>query len=110
MPRQLDRQALVDFTRRWFALWTEADPQARSRRVADLWAPAGAQALLDPPQEVWHAAAALAFPVPRLEGRGHDEIYRRVTQAYSVKMSLSGSMSRRTDKRRQLLCSTLCES
>ena len=39
---------------------------------------------MDPPQEVRHAATALAFPVPRLEVRGHDEIDRRVTQAYAM--------------------------
>ena len=84
MTKQLDHQALADFTRRWFALWTEADPHARSRQVADLWAPAGAQVLVDPPQEVRDAATALAFPVPRLEVRGHDEIDRRVTRAYEM--------------------------
>ena len=84
MAKQLHHQALVDFTRRWFALWTEGDPQARSRQVADLWAPAGAQVLVDPPQEVREAATTLAFPVPRLEVRGHDEIDRRVTQAYAM--------------------------
>ena len=84
MTKQLDHQALVDFTRRWFALWTEADPEARSRQVADLWATDGAQVLVDPPQEVRDAASALAFPVPRLEVRGHDEIERRVTQAYAM--------------------------
>jgi hypothetical protein len=81
---QLDQQALADFTRRWFELWTEADPQARSRQVADLWATNGAQVLVDPPQQVRDAATALAFPVPRLEVRGHDEIDRRVTQAYAM--------------------------
>jgi hypothetical protein len=81
---QLDQQALADFTRRWFALWTEADPQARSGQVADLWATNGAQVLVDPPQEVRDAATALAFPVPRLEVRGHDQIDRRVTQAYAM--------------------------
>lgn len=84
MTKQLDHQALVDLTGRWFALWTEPDPQARSRQVADLWAPAGAQVLVDPPQVVRDAATALAFPVPRLEVRGHDEIYRRVTRAYAM--------------------------
>jgi hypothetical protein len=84
MGKQLDDQALADFTRRWFALWTEADPQARSRQVANLWATNGAQVLVDPPQEVRDAATALAFPVPRLEVRGHDEIDRRVTQAYAM--------------------------
>jgi hypothetical protein len=84
MTKQLDHQALVDFTRRWFALWTEADPHARSGQVADLWAPAGAQVLVDPPQGVRDAATALTFPMPRLEVRGHDGIERRVTQAYAT--------------------------
>ena len=30
------------------------------------------------------AATELAFPVPRLEVRGHDEIDRRVTRAYEM--------------------------
>jgi hypothetical protein len=84
MTQQLDHQALVDFTRRWFALWTEADPQARSKQVADLWATNGAQVLVDPPQAMRDAATELAFPVPRLEVRGHDEIDRRVTRAYEM--------------------------
>jgi hypothetical protein len=83
-PKQLDDRALVDFTRRWFALWTEADPHARSRQVADLWATNGAQVLVDPPQAMRDAATELAFPVPRLEVRGHDEIDRRVTRAYEM--------------------------
>ena len=84
MTTQLDHQALKDFTKRYTALWTEADPQARSRQVAELWAPAGAQVLVDPPQQVRDAATALAFPVPRLEVRGHDEIDLRVTRAYAM--------------------------
>lgn len=84
MGKQFDQEALADFSRRWFALWTEADPQARSRQVADLWAPGSAQVLVDPPQEMRDAASALAFPVPRLEVRGHDEIDRRVAQAYAM--------------------------
>jgi hypothetical protein len=84
MTKQLDHQALVDFTRRWFELWTEADPHARSRQVADLWATNGAQVLVDPPQAMRDAATELAFPVPRLEVRGHDEIERRVTRAYEL--------------------------
>ena len=84
MTKQLDHQAVVDFTRRWFALWTEADPHARSKQVADLWATNGAQVLVDPPQAMREAATELAFPVPRLEVRGHDEIDRRVTRAYEM--------------------------
>jgi hypothetical protein len=84
MTKQLDQQALVDLTGRWFALWTEADSHARSRQVADLWATNGAQVLVDPPEAMRDAATELAFPVPRLEVRGHDEIDRRVTRAYEM--------------------------
>ena len=79
-----DDQALASFTSRWFALWTEADPHARSRQVADLWATIGAQVLVDPPQAMREAVTELAFPAPRLEVRGHDEIDRRVTRAYEM--------------------------
>src|SRR5262245_27787286 len=84
MTKQLDDHALADFTSRWFALWTEADPQARSKQVTDLWSTEGAQVLVDPPQALRDAAKEIAFPVPRLEVRGHDEIDRRVTQAYAM--------------------------
>ena len=81
---ELDHQALANFTSRWFALWTEADPHARSEQVADLWTTHGAQVLVDPPQAMRDASTELAFPVPRLEVRGHDEIDRRVTRAYEM--------------------------
>ena len=84
MTKQLDARARADFTRRWFALWTEADPHARSKQVADLWAVDGAQVLVDPPRAMRDAATELAFPVPPLEVRGHREIDRRVTQAYAM--------------------------
>jgi hypothetical protein len=79
-----DERALADFTKRWFTLWTEANPRARSKQVADLWATKGAQVLVDPPQAMRDAVNELAFPVPRLEVRGHDEIDRRVTRAYEM--------------------------
>jgi hypothetical protein len=79
-----DRRHLTNFTNRWFALWTEADAHARSRQVADLWAANGAQVLVDPPQAMRDAVTELAFSVPRLEVRGHDEIDRRVTRAYEM--------------------------
>ena len=59
-------------------------PAARSRQVADLWATNGAQVLVDPPQAMRDAVTELAFPVPRLEVRGHDEIDPRVTRAYEM--------------------------
>ena len=84
MAKQLDDRALADFSRRWFTLWTEGDPKARSEQVADLWAANGAQVLVDPPQAMRDAVTELAFPVPRLEVRGHDEMDRRVTRAYEM--------------------------
>lgn len=81
---ELDHQALESLTSRWFALWTEADPSARTRQVAGLWATNGAQVLVDPPQAMRDAVTELAFPVPRLEVRGHDEIDRRVARAYEM--------------------------
>jgi len=84
MPKHHDHQALAQFTKRWFALWTEADAHARSSQVADLWATNGAQVLVDPPEALRDAATELAFPVPRLEVRGHDEIGHRVTRAYEM--------------------------
>jgi len=84
MGKQPDEHALADLTRRWFELWTEADPHARSRLVADLWAVNGAQVLVDPPEAMRDAATGLAFPVPPLEVRGHDEIDRRVTRAFEL--------------------------
>lgn len=84
MTQQLDQQALAEFTERWLALWKEADPQARTNRVAELWATNGAQVLVDPPQEIRDAATSLAFPIPRVEVRGHEEIDRRVTRSYEM--------------------------
>jgi hypothetical protein len=63
-PKQLDHQALVDFTGRWFALWNEADPHARSRQVADLWATDGAQVLVDPPLETRHRECQRGGRIP----------------------------------------------
>lgn len=84
MTLPLDHQTLVTFTDRWVALWNEAEPNARSKQVADLWAVDGAQVLVDPPQAMRDAARELAFPVPWLEVRGHEELERRVTRAYEM--------------------------
>lgn len=84
MTKQLDQQTLAEFTERWYTLWTEADANARAEQVADLYAANGAQVLVDPPQAMRDAVDELAFPVPRLEVRGHDELDRRVTRAYEM--------------------------
>ncbi|TXL61375.1 hypothetical protein [Aeromicrobium terrae] len=79
-----DPQTLADFTARWFELWTESDPDARTAQVADLWATTGTQVLVDPPEAMRDAVAELAFPLPRLEVRGHAEMDSRVTRAYEM--------------------------
>jgi hypothetical protein len=107
MTKQLDQQALADFTMRWFALWTEADPHARSRQVVDLWATNGAQILVDPPEAMREAATELAFPVPRLEVRGHDEIDRRVTRAHEMFIEPGEYTFKRTSGDAVLLAPTL---
>jgi hypothetical protein len=84
MTKPLDQQALADFSAKWFALWTEPDPNARTQQIADLWASNGTQVLVDPPEAMRDAATELAFPVPSLQVRGHDEIDRRVTRAYEM--------------------------
>jgi hypothetical protein len=49
--------------------------------VRELWAADGAQ-VLEPPQEVRDASAALGMTA-RLEAHGHDELEDRVTRAYN---------------------------
>ncbi|WP_216913668.1 hypothetical protein [Nocardia noduli] len=69
---------------RYLAQWNEPDPRLRRALIRDLWAIDGAQVLVDPPQAMREAAAALAFPIPPLEVRGHDAVERRVTRAYEM--------------------------
>jgi hypothetical protein len=75
---RLDPRALVE---RYVAMWMEADPDARRRRVEEAWAPDGAQ-LLQPPEAMREAARALGFPHPALEVRGHDALEFRVARAH----------------------------
>ena len=63
-------------------LWNDPDEEARRRAVRELWAPGGRQ-VLQAPQEMREQAAALGFPAPLLEVRGHEELDARVTRAYT---------------------------
>ncbi len=69
---------------RYVALWNEPDPATRSALIRELWAPDGNQVLVDPPEEIRAAAAAIAFPVPPLEVHGYDALEARVTRAYEM--------------------------
>jgi hypothetical protein len=68
-------------TERYVALWNEPDPDRRRQAIRELWTDGGAQ-VLEPPQELREAAAAIGFRAPRLESRGYDELEERVTRAY----------------------------
>ena len=76
-----DTKQLID---RYVAQWNEPDPAARSALIDELWAPGALHVLVDPPQEVRDAAAALAFPAPPLEVRGLAALNARVTRAYEM--------------------------
>jgi hypothetical protein len=73
-----DPQPLVE---RYVALWNEPDPAVRRAGIRDLWARDGAQ-VLQPPEDMRTAAAALGFPSTTLEVRGHDDLEFRVTRAH----------------------------
>ncbi|WP_280498051.1 hypothetical protein [Nocardia asiatica] len=82
MSKQLDEQDLSRFAERYVALWNEPDAEARHRQIRRLWSEDGAQVLVDPPQAMREALAALAFPVPTVEIRGYEALDRRVDRAY----------------------------
>ncbi|WP_280412422.1 hypothetical protein [Nocardia asiatica] len=82
MSKQLDEQQLSRFAERYVALWNEPDVEARRRQIRRLWSEDGAQVLVDPPQAMREALAALAFPVPTVEIRGYEALDRRVDRAY----------------------------
>ncbi|MEV4007591.1 hypothetical protein [Actinomadura sp. NPDC049753] len=69
---------------RYLAQWNEPDPAARSALIRDLWAPDALHVLVNPPEAVRDAAAALAVPPPPLEVHGHRALDARVTRAYEM--------------------------
>jgi hypothetical protein len=69
---------------RYVAQWNEPDPAARSALIRELWAKDAVHVLVDPPEAIRDAAAAIAFPAPPLEVHGHDALDARVTRAYEM--------------------------
>ncbi|AQZ69074.1 hypothetical protein BKM31_53215 [[Actinomadura] parvosata subsp. kistnae] len=69
---------------RYVAQWNEPDPATRGALVRDLWASDAVHVLIDPPEAIRDAAAAIAFPAPPLEVRGHDALEARVRRAYEM--------------------------
>ncbi|MEV0306579.1 hypothetical protein [Nonomuraea fuscirosea] len=65
---------------RYVAVWNEPDAGLRRKAVAELWTEDGVQ-LLQPPQDIREAAAALGV-TPILEARGHEALEARVTRSY----------------------------
>ncbi|WP_067549095.1 hypothetical protein [Nocardia crassostreae] len=84
MNIRLDDIALAELTEQYVALWNEADPDIRGKRIADLFAVDGTQILTDPPEQIRDAATGLAFPIPYLQVRGHAELFGRATRAYEM--------------------------
>ncbi|MGK8520260.1 hypothetical protein ACRS6B_01210 [Nocardia asteroides] len=82
MSKQLDEQELARFADRYVALWNEPGAAARRELIRRLWSEDGAQVLVDPPQGMREALAALSFPVPTVEIRGYEALDRRVDRAY----------------------------
>jgi hypothetical protein len=82
MSNELDEQELARFAERYVALWNEPDAVARRERIRRLWSEDGAQVLVDPPEAMREALAALSFPIPTVEIRGHEALTRRVDRAY----------------------------
>lgn len=54
----------------YIALWNENDPETRRKRLSELWTEDGVQVLVNPPQGMRDALAALAVPLPSVEIRG----------------------------------------
>ncbi|MEV0827482.1 hypothetical protein [Nonomuraea rubra] len=69
---------------RYVAQWNEPDPATRSALIRELWAADAVHVLVHPPEAIRDAAAALAFPAPPLEVRGHEALDARVTRAYEM--------------------------
>ncbi|WP_167472566.1 hypothetical protein [Nocardia arthritidis] len=84
MSKQYTDGELADFTQRWVAIWNEADPALRHKRVREVWAADGVQVLVDPPVEMREQAASLAIPAPPLTVHGQEAMERRVTRAYEM--------------------------
>jgi hypothetical protein len=84
MSNQLDEQQLTAFADRYIAMWNEPDAEIRHKHVRELWAVDGAQVLVDPPQAMREALAALSFPIPTVEIRGYEALDRRVDRAYDM--------------------------
>jgi hypothetical protein len=66
---------------RYVAVWNESNAARRRAAIRELWAEDGAH-ILQPPQEILHAAAGLGFTSTTLQARGHDALEIRVTRAY----------------------------
>jgi len=71
---------LAQLVERYAAVWNEPDAERRRQGVTALWTE-DALHLLQPPQAVRQAAAALAVE-STFQARGHRELQERVARAY----------------------------
>jgi hypothetical protein len=85
-----DPQKLTD---RYVAVWNEPDAERRRTAIRELWS-ADAVHVLQPPQEIRHAAEGLGFDRPVLEARGYDALEFRVTRAHDEFVAPGGFVFR----------------
>jgi len=84
-----------DLVERYVAVWNESDATRRRQAVAELWRE-DAVHVLQPPQEVREAAAALDVR-SIFQVRGHAELEERVKRAYETFVAEAGNSFRPRD-------------
>jgi hypothetical protein len=84
-----------DLVNRYVAIWNEPDAERRRRAIGELWSE-DAVHILQPPQEVQEAAAALDVR-PTFEVQGHNELEARVRRAYEQFVAGGGNSFRAKD-------------
>lgn len=85
----------LDLADRYVALWNEPDAERRRTAILKLWTE-DAIHILQPPEEVRQAAAALDMGAT-FQARGHRELEARVARAYDQFVSPGDFMFRRRD-------------
>jgi len=80
-PADIELKRLIDC---WIAQWNEPSPDERRRLIRYVWNETGYEIMVNPPQGIRETAAHYGLPVPRVEIRGYDAIYARVTRAYEM--------------------------
>jgi len=90
----------LDLADRYVAVWNEPDAGRRRTAISELWTE-DAVHILQPPQEVLQAAAALDIGAT-FQSRGHRELEARVARAYDQFVAPGEFTFRRRDNAARL--------